>query len=58
MSGNTFLPKSDFFQVEWILDYTRCGYSNSQDVLLGRQVVVSRYPINVAKIAAKQTGPD
>ena len=48
-----FVPKSDLFEVEGILDDTRGGDAHTKDVLLRRQVIGLCYSIYVRQVAEK-----
>jgi hypothetical protein len=49
-----FVPKSDLFEVEGILDDTRGGDAHTEDVLLRGQVVGLCYSVNVRQVAEIQ----
>ena len=49
-SNQIFLPKSDLFEVEGILDDTRSGDAHPEDILLRRQVIGFCYSVYISKV--------
>ena len=53
-SWSQISPESDLFEVEGILDDTRGGDANTEDVLLRGQIIALCYSVYVRQIATKK----
>ena len=55
LAAHVHHAERDILQHEWIFDDARRGHAHSQHVLLGRQIVLGRYPIQAIQVAVANT---